>query len=118
MPDGDRRDVDCYVDDDKVRCEVNDREIELVDQDDIRETTEDVVGETSPPEVCAALTEEWTEKHVHDEFKSPKDRFILGRSVVVRGCPVPKLSFDSEEERAEAIGRAEEFHQESMNGGL
>jgi hypothetical protein len=118
MSNEDRRDVDCFVEGERVRCEVDGRQIELADQENIRETVEDVMGNTSSPEVCAALTEEWTDKHVHDEFESTKDRYVLGRSAVMRGCPIPKLSFDSEEERQEAIERAEEIHEEAMDGGL
>jgi len=107
MPD-DRRDVDCFVDEDKVRCEVDGREIELADQEQIREQAEEVVGEASSPQVCAALTEEWTEKHVHEEFKSPRDRFTLGRTVFIRGCPLPRLTFESDEERLENANDARE----------
>lgn len=84
------KDINCYVDEGHVRCEVDGRQTGMVDEDDIREAAESTTGSIAARESCADINEAILREYHHGEMRDEREGQLM-LTTMTMGCPVPKL---------------------------
>lgn len=80
--------VNCYSDEGTVRCEIDEREVEMVTGH--IEAFREEIGEPADPETCAAYNESVIELGREVDFREGPHQAIA-MEMVAKGCPFPKI---------------------------
>lgn len=91
----DKEEINCFVDENEVRCEVDGRDVEM--NDEHIERVEDSLGSRASPDACADLNEAFLEEFVPEESLGPR-RQAMGQALFISGCPVPNIEPTDPEE--------------------
>lgn len=88
-------DINCYVDEDQIRCEIDGREVEMVHEH--RELAKDA-GTAFTPSSCENVAEEFLRNHRRDSFENFQQRRRLWEISVAGGCPLPVVPEEHRDE--------------------